>query len=137
MSVVQRRRKRGKFTLELERSDDVDLHDGLEHDGVTLGERLLERALSCESESELGGVDLMSGSILEHELAAADGVAGEDASLESVVESLRGCRVSLELNVGATEKRGRTFITAGMNAAGMLPPMTWLSNASQTSLVMP
>lgn len=36
----------------------------------------------------------MSRSVLEDKLAAADGVASEDASLEGIVESLRRTKVS-------------------------------------------
>jgi hypothetical protein len=77
-----------RLTLELQRRDDIDLHDGLEDDRVTLGERLLERTLCSESESELRGIDLMSGSILEDELASRDRVSRQDSTLERVVESL-------------------------------------------------
>jgi hypothetical protein len=81
-------RKGRKRTLELDRRNDIDLHDGLEDDGTTLGERLAESTLSGETESHFGGIDLVSRSVLEDELAAGDGVTGENTALEGVLETL-------------------------------------------------
>ena len=44
----------GCLTLELDRRDNVDLHDGFENDGATLGESFAEGALSGKSESQFG-----------------------------------------------------------------------------------
>lgn len=77
------------IALELGRRDDLDLHDGLEDDGCSLGEGLAESALRSETESKFGRIDLVGGSVLEDHLDTADLVTGEDTALESVVESLQ------------------------------------------------
>jgi hypothetical protein len=81
-------RRNSKRTLELNRRNDVDLHDRLQHDRSSLGERLPERTLSGETESHLGGIDLVGRSVLENEFAAGDGVTGEDTAFEGVLETL-------------------------------------------------
>lgn len=90
MSIVGKRREgsTSRRTLELDRRDDVNLHDRLENDGTTLGEGLAEGALSSKTESHLGGIDLVSRSVLEDEFATRDGVASEDTALEGILETL-------------------------------------------------
>lgn len=74
--------------MELEGRDDIYLHNGLKNDGFSSGEGILERSLGSETEGEFRGIDLVRRAVLENELAPADWVAGEDTTLESVVESL-------------------------------------------------
>ena len=79
---------RSKLTLELDGSNDVDLHDGLENNGSTFRESFTESTLSGESESQFGRIDLMSSSVFENKFTTRDRVTSEDTSLECVVESL-------------------------------------------------
>jgi hypothetical protein len=76
------------LTLELDRSNNVDLHDGLENDRSTFRESFSESTLSGESESQFGRIDLVSSSVFENKLATRDRVTSEDTSFESVIESL-------------------------------------------------
>lgn len=104
-----------QLTLELKRRNYVDLHDGLEDDGTTLGERLLEGTLGGETESQLGGIDLVSRSVLEDELATRDGVTSEDTAFEGIVESLPVRRASVSVCQQASKPdEVRTFCTAGI-----------------------
>jgi hypothetical protein len=62
-------------------------------------------------------------SVLEDELASRDGMSRQDSTLQRVVESLHAS-IRQSISLEGRLERGLTFMTAGMYAAGMLPPMT-------------
>lgn len=76
------------LTLEFDRSNDIDLHDGFKNDWSTFGESFTESTLSGESESKFGRIDLMSSSVLENEFATRNRVSSENTSFERIVETL-------------------------------------------------
>lgn len=64
-------------TLELGRRDDLDGHDRLEDDRPRSVVNLTERADDREPEGQLGRIDRVRETVVEHKACAADGVTRE------------------------------------------------------------
>jgi len=62
-------------------ADDLDVHDGLEQDGLGLHDGVLERVLSGGAERDLLAVDGVVFAVVDDDLDVLEGVAGEDALL--------------------------------------------------------
>lgn len=77
-----------KRTLEFSWRNDLDGHDRLKDDWFGALVRLSERSDRTKTESQLGRIDDVEGTILENETNTADLVATERTLLQCVVEAL-------------------------------------------------
>ena len=65
----------GKPTLKLDRSNNLHSHDGFQNSWLGQLECFTERTNSGKSESQLGGINGMEGTILENEATSSNRVA--------------------------------------------------------------
>lgn len=79
---------RNKRTLEFDRSNDLDSHDGLQDSRLCQLECFAESTDSSKSESQLRGINGMESTILENKAAASNRVTRERSLLQCLEETL-------------------------------------------------
>lgn len=100
--------------LELAGSDNLDLHHRLHNNRRCLVEGFLEGAQTGESESQFGGVDSVSGTVLEDESAASHLVTSELTAVHAVAEALREETDEQVILTSCSPGGKLTFSIAGM-----------------------
>ena len=69
-------------------NSDGNLHDGLQNSGICLAASFLECHGTSDLECHFGGVDFVVGTIEQSDLHVDDGIAGQNTSLQSTLDTL-------------------------------------------------
>jgi hypothetical protein len=88
IAVSEQRLPNVPLTLELDGRHDLDRHDGFKNHRLGASERVFERANSSEPEGKLGRILNVRSAVLQNESTAVDGVTGQHAPVQSLVETL-------------------------------------------------